>query len=86
MASSCLSPRSQFSDLLITDCCDSVSEEEERCELSATYRIRQKIKMALINQQSKRLFSTVIHRHRPMGHGPGVLSIGFSVNHRRLLA
>jgi hypothetical protein len=28
--------------------------EEERCELSATYRIRQKIKMALIDQQSKR--------------------------------
>jgi hypothetical protein len=23
-------PRSQFSDLLITDCCDSMSEEEER--------------------------------------------------------
>jgi hypothetical protein len=29
--------------------------EEERCELSATYRIRQKIKMALIDQQSKRV-------------------------------
>jgi hypothetical protein len=55
MASSCLLPRLQFSDLLITDCCDSVSEEEERCELSATYRIRQKIKMALIDQQSKRV-------------------------------
>ena len=54
MASSCLLPRSQFSDLLITDCCDSMSEEE-RCELSATYRSRQKIKMALIDQQSKRV-------------------------------
>src|SRR5437660_11723882 len=55
MASSCLLPRSQFPDLLITDCCDSMSEEEERCELSATYRSRRKIKMALIDQQSKRV-------------------------------
>jgi len=28
-----------------------MSEEEERCELSATYRIRRKIKMALIDQR-----------------------------------
>jgi hypothetical protein len=54
MASPCLLPRSQFSDLLITDGCDSMSGEEERCELSATQRSRRKIKMALIDQRSKR--------------------------------
>ncbi len=42
MASPCLLPRSQISDLLITDSCDSLSEEEERCELSATDRSRRK--------------------------------------------
>ena len=57
MASPCLLPRSQFSDLLITDCCDSMSEEEERCELSATYHSRRKIKMALIDQRSKRVMA-----------------------------
>jgi hypothetical protein len=57
MASPCLLP--QFSDLLITDSCDSISEEEERCELSATYRSRRKIKMALIDQRSKRVIAVL---------------------------
>jgi hypothetical protein len=42
------------------DCCDSMSEEEERSELSATYLSRRKIKVALIDQRSKRLIAVSV--------------------------